>query len=92
MEIERIKQNNINLKLLEIMKTKIFFSALIFIGMIICLKGLSVGIDRIPLSNLQWGLEKVYIWFLVILSSAVFSIIPFTPIILKKIFGRSWEI
>jgi len=65
---------------------------LIFIGMIIYLKGSSVGIDRILLSNLQWGFEKVYIWFLIILSSAILSVVPFTPIILKKILRRSWDI
>jgi len=74
------------------MKTKILFSVLIFIGMIIYLKGSSVGIDRILLSNLQWGFEKVYIWFLIILSSAILSVVPFTPIILKKILRRSWDI
>lgn len=74
------------------MKVRIIISIIIFVIMIMALKGTTIGIDRIPLSELEWGFEKLYIWMLIILSAAIFATIPFIPIILNNLFREFGEI
>lgn len=76
------------------MKTKMIISAVIFIGMFFFIKSnCLVGIDRIPLASLDWGVTKTWIMFYIVICPAVIcATIPFAPIIIKKMFGRSWEI
>lgn len=75
------------------MKTKIIISVVIFIGMVLFLKGITVVglINPITLANMPWGFEKFYIWFLIVISSGAFAGIPWIPDFFKSVFRRSWE-
>ncbi len=76
------------------MKTKMIISSVIFIGAFFLLKeNHLIGIDRVPLNDYPWGLGKAWImFFLTICPAAMVAAIPFIPEIIKKVFGRSWEI
>ena len=70
------------------MKTKIVISIAVFIGMIIYLKGITVVGLSTPtlLANMPWNLEKVYIWFFILISAVVFASIPWWIKIVKFVF------
>jgi len=74
-------------------KTKIIISVVIFIGMIIYLKEITVvgGNNPMMLSSMSWGFEKFYIWFLIVISSGAFAGILWIPDFFKSIFRRSRE-
>ncbi len=99
-ELKKLNWNTIKTtitKQIKKMKTKMIISTILAIA-IFCvtanyLEGISnIGIDRIPFSDYPWGFGKSWIMFYVIFCpAAVCAAIPFTPIIIKKVFGRSWE-
>jgi hypothetical protein len=61
--------------------------------MILYLKGITIvgGSNPITLPDMSWGFEKFYIWFLIVISSSAFAVIPWIPGFFKKIFRRNWE-